>query len=712
MKAQTKMIAASLVVIMLALSAVGGVTYSWFSDTDEADINVTTGNISVSSSFKNIDVGYADGRTDDEYIGTTATPAANGLNISNLVANRFVKAEYDISINHSIPVKYRAYFDFSALKNYSTYVSIYVLENQNYKSMDLDNIVYLKGGENELVEPTSQNSPSNETITFKIVISESAQQISLPSNFTIKATVEAYQADASVAPVEPENAEFNQNITLTTQNPALKAESDNTGGIKSSMVVFDTSAINNLAGKQLMMDISNDGNFEVNGSKISLSLTDGTSNLGGTATITVGINGSVNDPTVTYVGSEESESMEVVNTVYDSTNIVTYITFVTNHFSDFIIKGVFFDSGDGTEDYPYTIVSAKDMLKISDHYEDKDSKYYYYKVKDGITVLDMTDIGKLKLYGSFDGNGVTMNNLTTALFEYVGKSGDSKDITISNLTANLHNIDGRALVRNIYNPGTTTFENVALHGYIEGQYNMGSFYNYGTANAGDSEGADYTVNFVNATSNVTLVCTSGNVMGGMLGHGYEGANYKLSVNMDANSKYTGTMYTTTGKDCYQVMAMCSHDTYILNGEEIKTAKYTYPSAKLTIVAPEAQGDGYYVAPVPGVNHYTVSLEAQLTAYDENNVKIPNMAGLTWSLGKTDITEGLDGKIFELFNSAEIVNGKDIPIGYEINDGKLNVYTGRDTNYASGWITLNVTQYNIDGDILATGNLRVHTFAEP
>jgi len=549
MKAQTKMIAVSLVVIMLALSALGGVTYSWFSDTDESEISVTTGNISVSSSIDVIDVGYADGRADDEYLGTTATPAANGLKILDLVANRFVEAEYNISINHSIPVKYRAYFDFSALKNYSTYVSIYVLENQNYKSMDLDNIVYLKGGENELVEPTSQNSPSNETITFKIVISESAQQISLPSTLTIKATVEAYQADASVAPVEPENAEFNQNITLTTQNPALKAESDNTGGIKSSMVVFDTSAINNLAGKQLMMDISNDGNFEVNGSKISLSLTDGTSNLGGTATITVGINGSVNDPTVTYVGSEEPESMEVVNTVYDSTNIVTYITFVTNHFSDFIIKGVFFDSGDGSEDYPYTIASSKDMFKISDHYEDKDSKYYYYKVKDGITELDMTDIGKLKLNGSFDGNGVTMNNLTTALFEYVGKSGDSKNITISNLTANLHNTDGRALVRNIYNPGTTTFENVALHGYIEGQYNMGSFYNYGTANAGDSEGADYTVNFVNATSDAMLVCTTGNTIGGMLGHGYEGANYKLSINMDDNSGYKGEMYTTNGKDC-------------------------------------------------------------------------------------------------------------------------------------------------------------------
>ena len=47
MKAQTKMIAASLVVIMLALSAVGGITYSWFSDEEKADVSITTGSINL-----------------------------------------------------------------------------------------------------------------------------------------------------------------------------------------------------------------------------------------------------------------------------------------------------------------------------------------------------------------------------------------------------------------------------------------------------------------------------------------------------------------------------------------------------------------------------------------------------------------------------------------------------------------------------------------
>ena len=386
------------------------------------------------------------------------------------------------------------------------------------------------------------------------------------------------------------------------------------------------------------------------------------------------------------------------------------LSFATKGFSPFTVVYAekVFAEGNGTKEDPYVIEETADLLNITKF----NHEYKYYKVADGVKTLDMSGVGKIKLNGSFDGNGVVMNNLTTALFETVGKVGVAQDIKISNLTANVHTTDGRALVRNIYNPGTTTFENVALHGYIEGQYNMGSFYNYGTANAANSDGADYTVSFVNATSDVTLVCTSGNIMGGMLGHGYEGADYTLSINMDANSKYTGKMYTTNGTNCYQVMAMCSHTTYILNGVETSRYTNTYPSAKLAVATPAAAADGYYVAPVEGVDHYTVSLEAQLTAYDEDGVKIPNMAGLTWSLGKETITSGFEGKIFDLITSAEIVNDESIAIGYEVENGGLKVYTGRDVNYASGWITLIVTQYDAEGSILATGNVRVHTFVEP
>ena len=365
-------------------------------------------------------------------------------------------------------------------------------------------------------------------------------------------------------------------------------------------------------------------------------------------------------------------------------------------------------SGDGSAENPFIIEDAADLTAISDKYD----TYAYYKVADDVEILDLTGVGRIYLNGSFDGNGVEIVNLTTALFERVGKVGDSQKITISNMDVTVNTTDGRALVRNIYNKGETTFENVTMHGYIEGQSNIGSFYNYGTAN-GDSKGADYTVTFKNATSDVTLVCTTGNAIGGMLGHGYEGADNTLFINMDDASGYTGEMYTTGSATCYQVMAMCSHATYMLNGVETSRYENKYESTKLAVAAPFVDDDGYYVAPAAGVDHYVVYVNAQMTAYDETGVKIPNKAGLTWSLDKETITSGFDGKIFDLVTSAEIVNDANHEIGYELNNnGLLTIYTGRDWNYASGWITLNVNQYDADGEILATGNLEVYRFAEP
>ena len=410
---------------------------------------------------------------------------------------------------------------------------------------------------------------------------------------------------------------------------------------------------------------------------------------------------------------KEEAGNEYQGLTAEGISIVVYATQLTYENDSFdnqydYAAGTAFVGGKGTADAPYLINEASQLLSISDYDE-----YTYFKVADGVETLDMTGVGKIKLNGSFDGNGVTMNNLTTALFQSVGKTGVAQDIKISNFTANVNVTDGSALVKNIYNSGVTTFENVTLHGYIEGQYNMGSFYNYGTANAGDSDGADYTVNFVNTKSDATLVCTTGNAIGGMLGHGFEGANYKLSINMDANSEYTGDMYTTGTATCYKVMAMCSHATYVLNGTEVSRYNDTYPSTRLTKIAPTAGTDGYYVTPAAAdVDHYVVYLNSQLTAYDANGNKIANKAGMTWNLGKKTIASGLDGKVFDLITSANIVNDTANDLGYAMNNGELTIYSGRSDNYASGWVTLQVNQYDANGLLLATGIITVHSFAEP
>ena len=401
--------------------------------------------------------------------------------------------------------------------------------------------------------------------------------------------------------------------------------------------------------------------------------------------------------TVGSVATEKEEIVSQLGSIVDGADDVIVDTVVdASKISDFA-------GGFGTPDFPYIIANAQQLANISNHYD----TYNYYKVADGVTSLDLTGVGKINLHGSFDGNGVQITNLTTALFQQVGYQNSVETIKISNLTATMNNADGRALVRNIFNAGNTIFENVTLHGYIEGQSNIGSFYNYGTANY-DGIGADYTVTFINANSDVALVCTSGNTIGGMLGHGFEGGNYKFTVNMDEKSGYTGKMYTTTGNDCYQVMAMCSHGTYVLNDVETSRYENTYPSTKLNVVTPEAGEDGYTVTPVEGAAKFVVYIAPQVNAYDEDGNKIQNQSGMTWSfVHEEPKVSGTDAvKVLDLITSASIVNGTDHEYGYELNDGVLTIYSGRSDNYCEGPVRLQVNQYDANGDLLAVGTVQV------
>ncbi len=57
MKAQTKAIIASVLVIALALTAVSGMTYSWWSDSESAEITISTGKMDLSISEMGLETG-------------------------------------------------------------------------------------------------------------------------------------------------------------------------------------------------------------------------------------------------------------------------------------------------------------------------------------------------------------------------------------------------------------------------------------------------------------------------------------------------------------------------------------------------------------------------------------------------------------------------------------------------------------------------------
>lgn len=371
-----------------------------------------------------------------------------------------------------------------------------------------------------------------------------------------------------------------------------------------------------------------------------------------------------------------------------------------------------FAGGKGTAEVPYLIKTAEQLSNISKYY----GTYHYYKVADGVDTIDMTGVGKIELLGSFDGNGVKLVNLTTALFEKVGYQNEEHEIKISNVEATLNNTDGRAFVRNIYNGGKTTFENVSLHGYIEGLYNMGSFYNYGTANLGGSDGVDYTVEFVNSTSDLTIVCTSGNIAGGFLGHSYEGAGNSFTM-IITNSSYTGKIYTTTGKaHLYFTMTSDYNNTnnkFVVDGVEVKFDNGHIPSpanvGKIATVLPTVGENGYEITPVEGAVSFVAYLNAQVSAHNEDGSYVTNLNGMTWPLANLTLEQLAE---LGLINSAVIVNGEDHDYGYAVENGVLTIYSGRTANYESGVVRLQVNQYDAEGNLLAAGTINLYTIEHP
>ena len=458
------------------------------------------------------------------------------------------------------------------------------------------------------------------------------------------------------------------------------------------------------------------GKIVINGAVATLKVV-GTANVNlsaGSETVKV----IVNDATATV---KADANAEVGNIATEVESVLDSLGTIVDGADDVIVDTVVdadnlgdFAGGFGTAQFPYLIVNAEQLMNISNHYD----TYNYYKIADGVTSLDLTGVGRITLHGSFDGNGVSLVNLTTSLFERVGYQNSVETIKISNITATMNATDGRAFVRNIYNAGTTTFENVTLHGYIEGLYNMGSFYNYGTANY-DGVGADYTVEFINSKSDMTIVCTSGNIAGGFLGHAYEGAGNAFTLKIDANSAYTGKILTTTGKgNLYFAMTSDYNNAlneFIVNGEEIAFDNGHIPAAenlgKITVVAPVAGETGYTATPVEGAATFVVYLNAQVTAYDEEGNKITNKAGMTWPLGSVEMA-ATDGKVFDLVSSAVIVNGTDHDMSYVLEDGALTIYSGRTTNYCEGYVRLQVNQYDANGNLLAVGTLDLYTIPAP
>ena len=140
MKAKTRMIVASAVVIAFALTAVSGITYSWFSDTEKSEISITTAKIDY-------DVTWGEYVSE---IGTTATANNGKITVENLVANANIPVITGITNGSTVKTVYRIY------------ATAGLTEDHNYTLYDLKNI-YIGGKQ---LNATGSADDNNISITL------------------------------------------------------------------------------------------------------------------------------------------------------------------------------------------------------------------------------------------------------------------------------------------------------------------------------------------------------------------------------------------------------------------------------------------------------------------------------------------------------------------------------------------------------------------
>ena len=130
MKNQTKAVIASIVVIALALTAVSGITYSWFSDSEKANITVSTAVVDYKAEFE------AGTAKNMELIKNDSGVYA----ISNLAANASGTIICKVTNKSTIATKYKVEVTPTSLGTGDSAFTMYDLVNVNINGTALSGI--------------------------------------------------------------------------------------------------------------------------------------------------------------------------------------------------------------------------------------------------------------------------------------------------------------------------------------------------------------------------------------------------------------------------------------------------------------------------------------------------------------------------------------------------------------------------------------------
>ena len=279
-----------------------------------------------------------------------------------------------------------------------------------------------------------------------------------------------------------------------------------------------------------------------------------------------------NNVTFTFIPDEGARLVSI--DVYKGTKLTTYYVGTNNEVvnntltlpmveNGYVVKGnfdndpntYFLNGGDGSSEHPY-LVGEEDIDKLSDllNAKNKENKYSYFKLeKADLTISQWpTLLSYSRLYGSFDFNGATVENSKNALFLVIRGTKENPG-KVSNLTIRNSAVSttfGGALA---FSPdGSATIENVHIEGgTATGSNGAASFFGMIQKSDHMDMSGENVINFVNSSSSLDITGNVNSVAGFVgpfrISDDDIENGFKLIINVDKDSKYTGKLNLVNAK---------------------------------------------------------------------------------------------------------------------------------------------------------------------
>lgn len=326
MKAQTKAIVASIVVVALALSAVSGITYSWFSDTDSAEINVKSATVDVELEQS---AGTSTG------IGAV-TPDGDNITLGGVAADFKYDGKFKIENKSDIDIVYRVYIQVPSTVTDTNVLSNVLVGADESNLAPLKNATIVGEGYGIILKDwtkwniADKDTPFEGTYVLKTTNLFSTSGAEIP----LKLVVEAHQGDYPVS--------SSDSGTTVISTPVASVEAETDGGVDGvkTILSFDGKAAEAVYGKTLSVKSVPTPTSSSGIVTVSLEFTDGTTTFnGGSVDVTVivpGITYSPSDISIVYTGAGSGPTL--VSYVYNATADTLSVTFRTTHFSEYTVK--------------------------------------------------------------------------------------------------------------------------------------------------------------------------------------------------------------------------------------------------------------------------------------------------------------------------------------------------------------------------------------